>query len=192
MANSKDCHYQTWEWDSINHKSVNFKKIIKEKSNLTLEEKGNVPGCSVCEEDQVEIKLPSLPPFKFCKKFESKIRTVIQGIQKANFPLLKIVGYRVGKSRGKTNSYGLRTEFSNHSYGTAIDFNEDQNGLYDLCFHFSSSCKLTRGGTYTPGKQGSITKSSIIYLLMKKEGFLWGGEIQGKQKDFMHFSLTGT
>jgi len=26
---------------------------------------------------------------------------------------------------------------------------------------------------------------------MVAEGFKWGGEIEGRQKDFMHFSLSG-
>ncbi len=185
------CTYQTWDWDSVQRKAVNIRKVSKPKSELTREELGDVPGCSVCEEDQVELRLPQLAPFKVCKSYESKVRRAIESALNEGFPISNVVGYRVGKTKGPLSPTGQRTQFSNHSFGVAIDINSEKNGLYDHCIQFGPHCKLIRGGDYRPGAPGSIEKSSSVYRAMKDEGLKWGGEIQGKQKDFMHFSPTG-
>lgn len=185
------CTYQTWEWDTTLKKSINKKIISKSKSSLTKEEIGSVAGCSVCEEDQVEIKISNIHPFKMCKVFKDRILSVIKNAANNGFPLYSISGYRVGKTKGPLDSKGIRTEFSHHSYGTAIDFNAEINGLYDQCIEFNAHCRLIRGGIYDPRKNGAITKQSILYQSMIRAGFKWGGEIKGKQKDFMHFSLNG-
>ena len=179
------CTYETWDWDSIQ------RKVTKSKAELTKEELGNVKGCSVCDEDQVEIHIEQLPPIKICRVFQERITRVIKKTILDGFPISSVVGYRVGKSKGKLNSAGLRTEFSSHSYGTAIDFNIERNGLYDFCLQFGPQCKLIRGGDYRPDVIGTITRTSSLYQAMTVKGFKWGGEIKGQQKDFMHFSLTG-
>ncbi|MBN2694927.1 M15 family metallopeptidase, partial [bacterium] len=73
----------------------------------------------------------------------------------------------------------------------AIDINPENNGLYNNCIVFNKKCKLIQGGVYNPENIESITKDSIIYKAMIDIGFKWGGEIKGKQKDFMHFSPDG-
>jgi len=185
------CNYETWDWDTVQKKSVNHRKVKKSKSELDQAERGKTPGCSVCEEDQVEIHIESLPTFKVCKKLEEKITRSIRIAYSKGFPFESIVGYRVGKSKGPLNSFGQRTEFSNHSFGTAIDFNSEKNGLYDFCIRFGPDCKLLRGGLYKENVPGSITRESAIYQALTDEGMKWGGEMSGKQKDFMHFSLNG-
>ncbi|MDQ7050893.1 MAG: hypothetical protein Q9M92_15725 [Enterobacterales bacterium] len=50
---------------------------------------------------------------------------------------------------------------------------------------------MRKGGAWNPSQEGSLTRDHPIVLELKKAGFKWGGEIQGKQKDFMHFSPTG-
>jgi hypothetical protein len=95
------------------------------------------------------------------------------------------------KSRGAADGNGNRIGFSNHSFGTAIDINPEQNGLYDNCITFGPQCRLLRGGEWRPGTPGTLDKNGDIVTLFKQAGFQWGGEIVGKQKDFMHFSLTG-
>jgi len=106
-------------------------------------------------------------------------------------PIYEVKGYRVGLTRGKVDEQGNRTDFSNHSYGVAIDINENANGLYENCISFSESCILRKGGKWNPQKPTSLTKDSLTVRRFKEAGFLWGGEILGQQKDFMHFSLTG-
>ncbi|MBI5243751.1 MAG: M15 family metallopeptidase [Elusimicrobia bacterium] len=95
-------------------------------------------------------------------------------------------------SRGPTDGRGNRTEISNHSFGAAVDLNEENNGLYEKCFAWSKKCALRKGGRYRPGEDPlSLREESPAVVELKKAGFLWGGRIAGNQKDFMHFSPTG-
>ncbi len=190
-AGAATCTYETWEWDTKRKISVNHRRVEKEKDRLDIHERGSIEGCSVCREDQVTIALEGLPTFEICRKFEMPLRRAVEKAKTAGFPIVSIVGYRVGKSKGSVDSKGLRTEFSNHSFGAAIDFNSETNGLYDTCIEFGPKCKLLRGGAYDPKGRTAITRASPLYLAMTKEGFKWGGEIAAKQKDFMHFSPTG-
>lgn len=189
---SDSCTYETWVWNPYLKKATEHTKIKKSKINLTPEELGRVNGCTLCEEDQVEIRLESLPAFRICKVLQNKFERALRKAISQGFPLSTITGYRVGKSKGPLNSKGQRTEFSNHSFGTAIDLNAEKNGLYDFCPQFLPACRLIRGGDYRPGAPGSITKESSVYKSFIAEGFKWGGELEGTQKDFMHFSLTGS
>jgi hypothetical protein len=56
---------------------------------------------------------------------------------------------------------------------------------------FGPECRLIQGGVWIPGGYGVLDRDAPIVRSMKEEGFRWGGEIAGKQKDFMHFSVTG-
>lgn len=185
------CTYKTWEWDTVQKKSVHHRTVSKAKAELTKEEQSEVKGCTVCQEDQVDLRIDKHPLFKVCKKFAAQIKRAIEKAQVEGFVIDSIVGYRVGKSKGPIDSAGLRTEFSNHSFGTAVDFNSEKNGLYDFCIRFGPECRLIRGGPYLAERPGSITVKSPIYKSMREVGFKWGGQIAGKQKDFMHFSLNG-
>lgn len=184
------CHYQTWEWDTIQKRSVNHRQIVKSYSDLNEEEKGKNPNCTICEEDQIEIKLPDIPSFKICKIYAEEIKKVIIKTQKEGFPFQSIIAYRVGKSLGPTDGQGRRTIFSNHSYGEAIDFNSEMNGMYNNCRSFNEKCRLIHGGKYESKMIGALTNQSLIYQEMKNLGFHWGGEYAGSVKDFMHFSIA--
>lgn len=187
-SQSKLCHYQTWDWDTKENRSVNHKQVVKAYSDLTPEERGVIPACSICEEDQVEIRLPDTPTFKVCKIYKEEIVRILKEVKRENFPLISIIGYRVGKSLGKTDSQGRRTKFSTHSYGLAIDFNSEINGMYNSCQSFNEKCKLIHGGNYQPHKMGALHPQTTLYKELSKLGFKWGGELFGRQKDFMHFS----
>ena len=76
-------------------------------------------------------------------------------------------------------------------YGAAVDINRSKNGLYDKCLKFGPGCRLIQGGSWKQGEKGALTKESAIVREMKAAGFKWGGEIEGNQKDFMHFSRSG-
>lgn len=147
--------------------------------------------CTVCEEDQQKIEITGIPSFQVCRHYGDKIIKALKRVQKSGWKFQSVIGYRVGRSRGPVDKNGLRTQFSNHSFGTAIDFNAENNGLYTNCFQFGPRCQLLRGGLWDPQNPLSITKGSTLYQSMVGIGFKWGGEIQGRQKDFMHFSLTG-
>jgi hypothetical protein len=185
------CSYETWDWDTIQKKSVNHRKVVKDKKELEPEERSDVDGCSVCIEDQSRVEIAGLPAFTVCKVYRDRIVQAVSRAQQTGFKFQSIIGYRVGKSKGPIDPKGLRTQFSNHSFGTAVDFNSEVNGLYDNCPSFNAKCKLLRGGVYRPDTEGAIVKDSSIYQEMLRAGFKWGGEISGKQKDFMHFSTSG-
>lgn len=185
------CTYDTWEWDTLTKKSVNHRTVTKAKEELDAEEKGTVAGCTVCREDQEEVKIGTLAAVQVCRVFAPKIREALIKAMSDGFPIDTMIGYRVGKSKGPIDSKGRRTQFSNHSYGTAIDINAEKNGLYDNCVQFGPKCKLLRGGRYVAATSGAITPNSAIYRRLIEAGLKWGGEIEAKQKDFMHFSLSG-
>lgn len=188
-ASASSCTYQTWDWDKIQKRSVNHQTIRKDRNSLTPQEKGVMPGCTVCEEDQEWIRIPGVPPFQVCRNLMEKVKRAVEKAKAQGFPIKSSIGYRVGKSKGALDSHGLRTEFSRHSYGVAFDFNSESNGLYDLCPKFGAHCRLIRGGAYHSESPEAITPASPLYQALVAEGFRWGGEFPGNQKDFMHFSL---
>ena len=187
----KMCTYQTFKWNVNLRSSVGHDMIRHPYNDLTPEEIGSTTGCSVCEEDQETISMPPLSPFRVCKVFAPVVRKTLLKLIQQGEPIYEVVGYHVGRTRGKTDIDGNRTKFSNHSYGIAIDINPQLNGLYDHCVRFGPDCRLIRGGPWRPGQPGTLTSESPIVKAMKAAGFRWGGEIEGNQKDFMHFSITG-
>ena len=185
---AQDCHYQNWDWSVRERRPVNIQRVTTAKSKLTQEERGPYEGCTVCEEDQTEIRVADLR-FKMCRRHAQRAAEALRQLHKQGFPLKELEGYRVGKSKGPVDARGLRTQFSHHSYGVALDINASLNGLYENCVSFSPSCRLLRGGVYNPKISGTITPA--IADIFKSQGFKWGGELPGQQKDFMHFSPTG-
>ncbi|OGW41454.1 MAG: hypothetical protein A2010_10855 [Nitrospirae bacterium GWD2_57_9] len=185
------CSYELQVWNTQIRTSVMKKQVRHAYGELLKSEIDPVTGCTVCSEDQVTITVPPLSPFSVCFKLAPKIGSLIEHLVREGEPINTVIGYRVIRSRGPADSAGNRTEFSNHSFGTAIDINPEQNGLYENCTHFGPECRLLRGGEWRPGTPGSLEKNSDIVVLFKQKGFKWGGEIAGRQKDFMHFSMTG-
>lgn len=188
---NKQCHYNTYKWNTITRKAVEYQRISKPYSELSTAEIDKNTGCSVCEEDQVILQIDPLKPFKVCHKVADKIQFVLRQAIDQGQVIDSIVTYRVGKTRGDIDTEGNRTRFSNHSFGVAIDINSKNNGLYNNCFSFGPQCRLIKGGEWSPQNPKSITYNSPIVRLMINNGYKWGGKIQGKQKDFMHFSQSG-
>ncbi len=185
------CHYSTYKWNTLSKTAVDFKEVNKPYQQLSPLEKDPRTGCTVCEEDQSTITLPGLKPFQVCKYLAPKLEQALLRIRAAGEPLLSITGYRVGMTKGDADKEGDRTRFSNHSFGIAIDINRQQNGLYANCLNFGPQCQLLQGGPWRAGQHGSLTHDSFTVRALKSLGLVWGGEIPGKQKDFMHFSPTG-
>ncbi len=190
-AAQKMCHYSSYQWNTLEKKAVNYRQISHPYSQLKAYEVDQLTGCSVCREDQQWIQVGDLKPVLVCKRLAFQTQQSLNYLFESKQPIFKIIGYRVGMTRGKADQQGNRTRFSNHSFGIAIDINDQQNGLYDHCLVWSEKCRLRKGGTWDPSQQGSLTQDHPIVLELKKAGFKWGGEIQGKQKDFMHFSPSG-
>lgn len=187
----KLCTYRTYSWNTVTKEAVNPAYVKKPYSDLTDEEVDKLTGCSVCEEDQRVIDVPPLKSFKVCHILARQLAGAVNRLILEGEPVYSITGYRVGKTRGEIDASGNRTRFSNHSFGIAIDLNPDQNGLYDHCIQFSKSCRLIRGGHWDIENEGSLTANGAIVGAMKNLGLKWGGQILGRQKDFMHFSPSG-
>lgn len=185
------CTYETFTWDTVERRAVGHTRVAKSFAELTPAEIDDHTGCSVCEQDQVTIEIPPLAPFKICRVIAPRLEPVLRRLLRRGEPIRTLYGYRVGKTRGDVDERGRRTQFSNHSFGIAIDINPDANGLYDNCIEFSPGCRLIRGGRWDPARPGSLHGDSGIVAELEAMGLRWGGSIFGKQKDFMHFSPTG-
>jgi len=186
------CSYETYVWNTLEKRAMHFQKVVHPFDEMTDQERDPITGCTVCREDQVRIDISSLNPFYICKLIAPEIKETLAALIRSGERIVHVTGYRVGKTRGDIDILGNRTKYSNHSYGTAIDINPKHNGLYDRCVEFGSGCRLVRGGQWQPEEEfESIKPNGLIVRAFKELGYLWGGEIRGKQKDFMHFSLTG-
>lgn len=186
------CSYTTYKWSVHLKKAVEFQRINKLYSQLESYERDTVTGCTVCEQDQREITMQNIKSFKVCHIIADPVQAILTELIEQGESINQIIAYRVGMTRGDVDQQGNRTVFSNHSFGVAIDINPQHNGLYDNCLQFNNTCKLIKGGPWQPGvDKYSLYNSSEIVRAFKSLGFKWGGEIAGKQKDFMHFSLSG-
>ncbi len=189
-ARPATCTYDVYNWNVHKKQAVNQKKVSHPYSGLTAEEKDPGSGCTVCLEDQKLVKAGGLEPFLACSKIADKLQAVLERLLKEGEPVLEVTGYRPGRTKNPLVG-GNRTGFSNHAYGAAVDINRSKNGLYDHCPKFGPGCRLIQGGAWKPGGRGALTKDSKITRAMRAAGFKWGGEIEGGQKDFMHFSVSG-
>jgi hypothetical protein len=185
------CSYEMQVWNVNLKSSVQLNLIRHAYAELRVEESDPITGCTVCSEDQERIEIPPLAPFSVCRKIAPRVRNALSSLVQNGGPVHTVIGYHVIKSRGPVDGNGNRTGFSNHSFGTAIDINPEQNGLYDNCTRFGPQCRLLRGGEWRTGVPGTLERDGEIVRALKTAGFQWGGEIAGEQKDFMHFSLTG-
>lgn len=185
------CSYEVYNWNIYKKRAVNYKKVSHPYSDLKPEEKDPDTGCTVCVEDQELVKIKGLKPFRVCRIISGRVREALEKLLAAGEPVLEVRVYRPGKTKNPLDKNGNRTGFSNHAYGAAVDINRSKNGLYGNCYKFGPGCRLLQGGEWKPGTKGALTSDSAIVRVMKDAGFKWGGEIAGRQKDFMHFSVTG-
>jgi hypothetical protein len=191
-ASQKMCTYNSYKWNTVTRQVVARERITKPYAELSPQEVDARTGCSVCEQDQVSIELLGLPGFKLCRVLAAEVKTALARLMAQGAPVYQIEGYRVGRTRGSADAAGNRTEFSNHSFGIALDINPQHNGLYENCISWGPSCRLIKGGDWNPEKyRQSLAADSAIVRAMQELGLRWGGGIAGRQKDFMHFSPTG-
>lgn len=200
------CSYRTYQWSTVERRAVNRRSVSKAYADVTDEERSpDDPRCTVCSEDQVRVDpaahgWPDVAPFDVCWAYARPVARALEAIaEDGAFRLLEVTGYRPGQTRGAIVN-GNRTEWSNHSFGTAVDINADYNGLYRNCNVLPldtqriASCTLGVGGAWRPDAQPdvSVVRDGAVYrAFVEGVGWLWGGEIAGNTKDLMHFSLTG-
>jgi len=189
-ARPSQCHYIYTVWNVKAKRSLARRSVAKPYSQLTEDEKGPF-GCTPCEEDQTEVMLSDGLRFKACREVAAQVREALENSLSEGQRIVSIVGYRPQMSKGPVDKHGDRTQLSNHSFGAAVDLNEEYNGLYNNCTAWGRICVLAKGGPYRPEHELSLKESSPAVKHMKKAGFEWGGKIKGRQKDFMHFSPTG-
>lgn len=191
MVQPQTCTYETFNWNVRLQRPVNIHTVTHAYSELTPEETDPQTGCTVCQEDQRLMQVGNLKPFLVCNKIADAVRDTLERLLSAGETVLEITAYRPGRTRNPLDVDGNRTGFSNHAYGAAVDINRAMNGLYDNCVQFGPECRLIQGGHWIPGNPGVLDRNTPIVRGMMEAGFRWGGEIAGKQKDFMHFSFTG-
>ncbi len=201
------CTYKTYQWSRTRKGPANKRTVSKPYSEVTDKERdpADPHGCSVCSEDQVALELEPLGfegmgSIRVCRHYKAQVETALREIaESGEFVLVDIVGYRPGMTRGAWVN-DLRTEFSNHSFGTAIDINAAFNGMYTGCriktlsTKALRSCRLGIGGAWQPQKnpRHTITKEGIVYRkITEHTGWKWGGDLTGSIRDIMHFSITG-
>ena len=190
MAGSDQCSYSYGLWNVRAKKIVRWISVKKPRSELQPKEIGDF-GCTPCTEDQVEIRLVNGITFSACHHVAPIVEEALNESIENGFTITSVEGYRPTMTRGSVDDQGNRTVLSNHAFGAAIDVNRAYNGLYSNCIHMNEQCTLIQGGHWNPTNPLSLTKHHPLVQDMKSLGFRWGGEIQGKQKDMMHFSKTG-
>lgn len=95
------------------------------------------------------------------------------------FPIKDVGGY----SWRNTPLGGI----SQHSYGTCIDINADEN-----YYCYASSGEAITGSFWKPGENPySITENGSVVRAFAKYGWTWGGNAWTSLKDYMHFTYLG-
>ena len=194
------CTYRTYNWSTVKKKAVNHKTVKTTRGKLTAEERDpEDPRCTVCREDQTTLELEGIPKITVCRHYADKVKTALEETKAAGFKMRTLIGYRVGRTRGRIKN-GMRQQFSNHSYGTAIDINAGENGLYGKCKVDGvpktaadiKRCKLRVGGAWNPKRRpkSSVREGGPAHAAFT-QFWKWGGARTDKVKDFMHFSPTG-
>ena len=199
------CTYTAYAWDTVKKRSTNHFSVSKPYSEVTDDERDpSDPRCTICSEDQVTIDTAQFGlktgKIRICYAYADNVASALKTIaESGQFDIEKLEGYRPGRTRGPIDANGLRTLWSNHSFGAAIDINAHKNAIYSQCPNPIKgsrddvlTCKRGIGGSYDPQKnpRTSITHDGIVYQTMTTF-WKWGGEIEGDTKDIMHFSITG-
>ena len=97
----------------------------------------------------------------------------------SQFPVKSIGGYS-----WRNTAFG---KVSQHSYGTCIDINPDEN-----YYCYSEDGSAITGSHWKPYEDiYSITPDGIVVSTFLKYGWVWGGSWNGSVRDYMHFSYLG-
>jgi len=184
------CTYTATVWNTIARRTTRTLSVDKPRSELTPAETGP-SGCTPCEQDQVSVRLDATLELTLCRHVLPAVMPAIAEALRAGARIESVLGYRPSISKGVANAAGERTELSLHAFGAALDVNTEHNGLYGQCIAWSPGCVLMKGGPWDPSHPLSLHPEHPLVQAMAKVGWGWGGELEGNQKDFMHFSPTG-
>jgi hypothetical protein len=185
-----ECSYQPRAWSAETQESVPLAPVTITREALSAAEQGPL-GCTPCEQDQVERSLSNGLRFRACHRVVDRLTEALEQALREGAHITSISVYRPIRSRGPLTGDGLRSELSEHAFGIAVDLNEEHNGLYDDCLVFGPGCRLLRGGPWDPSRfPQSLSASHPVVTSLEAAGWSWGGRLEGRQKDFMHFSLS--
>lgn len=98
----------------------------------------------------------------------------------SKFPIKDVGGFSWRNTAGG--------KISQHSYGTCIDINYNEN------YYVTPDGTPITGTHWSPGVDPySIAEDSIVVKIFAKYGWLWGGNAwgEGYNKDYMHFTYLG-
>jgi hypothetical protein len=145
--------------------------------------------CTICECDQVEVRLSNGVTFEVCWAWAVPVREALERAMQRGAIIEDVKAYRPGRTGGSTDSEGRRTKYGSHAYGIAFDINREYNGMY------SGSGRLLHGGEYRPERYPAqtITHDNPIYQEMRRIGWGWAGDYVDElgYADWMHFSING-
>ncbi len=201
---SPRCVYSTYQWDVAKQRAARHRKVDKPYIEVSKDERDPAdPRCTPCRGDQTTIDparygWPKVKAFSVCWAYADQVGKALQAIADAkDFDLREVTGWRVGRTRGAVVD-GLRTGWSNHSFGTAVDINAAHNGLYTQCDIQVADpqrirrCKLRVGGPWDPVARPRLTVTATGSVFQAFAAFWkWGGQIRGDIRDLMHFSIDG-
>ncbi len=101
---------------------------------------------------------------------------IFSGTEK--FPIYSIGGYTWRKSASGN--------LSQHSYGTCIDINPNEN------YQITNNGTILSGSLWKPGEnQYSIAEDGEVVKIFAKYGWAWGGNAWNSSRDYMHFTYLG-
>jgi len=185
------CTFEDWAWHSEAKEAREYQTVRTTRDELSEAQRHPHLPCSVCREDQSQITLSNGVSVEVCHILAQDIEMALEETLRSGFDIQTLKGYRVGRTRGPLDERGLRTKYSNHSFGIAVDINAAANGLYDDCITWGPTCRLRLGGAWDRRNPLSIVAGKAPHRQLTSIGLHWGGALEGRQKDFMHFSLTG-
>lgn len=184
-----DCTYQPSVWHTATSRSVRSAPVVVARSALSPEERGPL-GCTPCEQDQETRHLSNGLTFRACRQVADRLVDALEQALSEGAVIRTISVYRPIRSRGPLDASGHRTVLSDHAFGVAVDINQAHNGLYGDCVTFGPTCQLLRGGPWEPDRDvESLTADHPVVRALVSAGWQWGGELPGRQKDYMHFTL---
>ena len=95
------------------------------------------------------------------------------------FPIKNVGGYN-----WRNSAMG---KISEHSYGTCIDINYDEN-----YYCYAATGEAITGSFWKPFENPySITANGSVVTVFKKYGWAWGGNAWSRLHDYMHFTYLG-
>lgn len=190
-AQAEECTFSPSAWSVVERQGVALPRVQVDRAELDPSLVGPW-GCTPCEQDQVEITLRSGLSARLCHAMAEPVRAALERAVDQGAQLESLLGYRPSRSKGQPDTAGLRTQWSHHAFGLALDVNAYHNGLYRQCTSWGPGCELIIGGPWAPGHALSLTPEHPVVRELEAVGLRWGGRLEGDQKDFMHFSPDGS